>query len=56
MLARALEDDPTSVILWILYLFVYYSNMASMGKDDMFSCAVCFHIITLILLVSCIGL
>ncbi|CAB4301122.1 unnamed protein product [Prunus armeniaca] len=40
VLSRALEADPTSIILWIFYLLIYYSNMKSVGKDDMFSCAV----------------
>lgn len=40
VLSRALEADSASVILWILYLLIYYSNMKSVGKDDMFSYAV----------------
>ncbi|XP_050385172.1 uncharacterized protein LOC126801759 [Argentina anserina] len=40
VLSRGLEADPTSVILWVFYLLIYYSNMKSVGKDDMFSCAV----------------
>lgn len=40
MLSRALEAEPTSIILWIFYLLIYYSNMKSVGEDDMFSCAV----------------
>ncbi|KAL5569130.1 hypothetical protein UlMin_025705 [Ulmus minor] len=40
MLSRALEADPNSVILWIFYLLIYYSNINSVGKDDMFSYAV----------------
>ncbi|KAM5556297.1 hypothetical protein ABKV19_023939 [Rosa sericea] len=40
VLSRALEADPTSVVLWVFYLLIYYSNMKSVGKDDMFSCAV----------------
>lgn len=51
MLSRALEADPTSIILWIFYLLIYYSNMKSVGKDDMFSCAVCcYKILTLMIL------
>ncbi|KAA8534236.1 hypothetical protein F0562_031753 [Nyssa sinensis] len=40
VLARALEADPTSVVLWIVYLHIYYCNEKSIGKDDMFYCAV----------------
>ncbi|XP_048421401.1 uncharacterized protein LOC103948392 isoform X4 [Pyrus x bretschneideri] len=40
VLSRALEAEPTSIILWIFYLLIYYSNMKSVGEDDMFSCAV----------------
>lgn len=45
VLSRALEADSASVILWILYLLIYYSNMKSVGKDDMFSYAVCYFIL-----------
>lgn len=48
MLSRALEADPTSVVLWVFYLLIYYSNMKSVGKDDMFSCAVCYYIIPIL--------
>lgn len=44
VLSRALETDPTSVTLWIFYLLIYYSNTKSVGKDDMFSHAVCYYI------------
>ncbi|KAL6126603.1 hypothetical protein ACLB2K_074650 [Fragaria x ananassa] len=40
VLSCALEADPTSVVLWVFYLLIYYSNMKSVGEDDMFSCAV----------------
>ncbi|RAL54853.1 hypothetical protein DM860_013549 [Cuscuta australis] len=40
VLARALEADPTSALLWIVYLLVYYSNQKYIGKDDMFKHAV----------------
>ncbi|KAJ6429109.1 hypothetical protein OIU84_020696 [Salix udensis] len=40
MLSRAIEADPTSEALWMMYLLIYYSNMESIGKDDMFSYAV----------------
>ncbi|GAY45243.1 hypothetical protein CUMW_088050 [Citrus unshiu] len=40
LLSRALEADPTSEILWITYLLIFYSNTNSVGKDDMFSYSV----------------
>ncbi|XP_056161252.1 uncharacterized protein LOC115673039 isoform X2 [Syzygium oleosum] len=40
MLSRALEADPTSVVLWTVYLFIYYSEMKTTGKDDMYYIAV----------------
>ncbi|CAA7389649.1 unnamed protein product [Spirodela intermedia] len=40
LLARALEADPNSTILWIVYLHIYYRKEKSVGKDDMFSYAV----------------
>ncbi|KAI7745738.1 hypothetical protein M8C21_017546 [Ambrosia artemisiifolia] len=40
VLARALEEHPTSVLLWIVYLHIFYSNQKSIGKDDMFRYAV----------------
>ncbi|KAJ4830408.1 hypothetical protein Tsubulata_018084 [Turnera subulata] len=40
ILSRAIEADPTSEILWITYLLVYYSKFESVGKDDMFFLAV----------------
>ncbi|XP_057979454.1 uncharacterized protein LOC131165553 isoform X2 [Malania oleifera] len=36
MLSRALEKDPTSVILWVVYLLIFYANKNSIEKDDMF--------------------
>ncbi|CAN0837176.1 hypothetical protein LINGRAHAP2_LOCUS1723 [Linum grandiflorum] len=39
-LSRAIESDPTSEVLWIMYLLVYYSNIQSIEKNDMFSYAV----------------
>ncbi|KAI3995318.1 hypothetical protein MKX01_032120 [Papaver californicum] len=38
VLSRALEDDPASVVLWMVYLHMYYSNekVIGSGKDDMF--------------------
>ncbi|KAL8103027.1 hypothetical protein AgCh_027530 [Apium graveolens] len=40
VLARALEADPKSAVLWIVYLHIYYCNQKSIGKDDMFKYAV----------------
>ncbi|KAJ0752901.1 putative tetratricopeptide-like helical domain superfamily, zinc-finger domain-containing protein [Helianthus annuus] len=40
VLARALEEHPTSVLLWIVYLHIFYSNQKSIGKDDMFGYAI----------------
>ncbi|MCL7029872.1 hypothetical protein MKW94_014361 [Papaver nudicaule] len=38
VLSRALEADPTSVALWMVYLHMYYRNekVIGSGKDDMF--------------------
>lgn len=44
LLSRALEADPTSELLWIIYLLIFYSNAKSVGKDDMFSYAVCYYV------------
>ncbi|KAL2549193.1 putative zinc-finger domain [Forsythia ovata] len=40
VIARALESDATSAVLWIIYLQIYYCNQNSIGKDDLFLCAV----------------
>ncbi|KAK6228013.1 hypothetical protein SCA6_000353 [Theobroma cacao] len=40
LLSRALEADPASEILWIVYLLICYTHMTFVGKDDMFSYAV----------------
>ncbi|KAJ8768503.1 hypothetical protein K2173_022596 [Erythroxylum novogranatense] len=40
VLSRALEADPASEILWILYLLIHGSSFKLVGKDDMFSYAV----------------
>ncbi|XVE99534.1 hypothetical protein REPUB_Repub03eG0207300 [Reevesia pubescens] len=40
LLSRALEADPMSETLWIVYLLICYSHMTFVGKDDMFSYAV----------------
>lgn len=44
MLARALEVNPSCVVLWVVYLHVYYSTETSIGKDDMFLFAVCCYL------------
>ncbi|OVA18313.1 siRNA-mediated silencing protein NRDE-2 [Macleaya cordata] len=36
VLSRALEADPTSIVLWMVYLHIYYRNEKAIGKDDMF--------------------
>uniref|UniRef100_A0A0R0F5L3 Putative zinc-finger domain-containing protein n=1 Tax=Glycine max TaxID=3847 RepID=A0A0R0F5L3_SOYBN len=40
VLSKALDNDPTSVVLWIVYLLIYYGNLKPNEKDDMFLCAV----------------
>lgn len=45
MLSKALDNDPTSVVLWIVYLLIYYGNLKPNEKDDMFLCAVCFSLL-----------
>ncbi|XP_021647068.2 uncharacterized protein LOC110640171 isoform X2 [Hevea brasiliensis] len=40
ILSRAIEADPKSEILWITYLLIYYGNIKSIAKEDMFSYAV----------------
>ncbi|XP_010534671.1 PREDICTED: uncharacterized protein LOC104810174 [Tarenaya hassleriana] len=40
LLSRCLEADPTSEILWIVYLLIYHAHERSDGKDDMFTWAV----------------
>ncbi|QCE12869.1 hypothetical protein DEO72_LG10g4119 [Vigna unguiculata] len=40
VLSKALENDPTSEVLWIVYLLIYYGNLKPNDKDDMFLCAV----------------
>ncbi|GMH10702.1 hypothetical protein Nepgr_012543 [Nepenthes gracilis] len=42
VLSRALEADPTSLCLWIVYLLIFYSKAHgdSIDEDDLFSCAV----------------
>ncbi|XP_054801394.1 uncharacterized protein LOC129305366 isoform X2 [Prosopis cineraria] len=40
VLSRVLETDPTSVVIWIVYLLIYYGNLKPTGKDDMYLYAV----------------
>lgn len=40
VLSRALERDPKSVLIWIVYLHIYYMKEKDLGKDDMFLDAV----------------
>ncbi|XP_062202673.1 uncharacterized protein LOC133905004 isoform X2 [Phragmites australis] len=40
LLARAIEADPSTAILWVFYLHIYYQKDEGLGKDDMFSDAV----------------
>lgn len=40
ILARAIESNQGSAVLWIVYLLIYYSNQKSIGKDDLFQYAV----------------
>lgn len=40
MLSRALERDPKSILVWIVYLHIYYMKEKDLGKDDMFLDAV----------------
>ncbi|XP_065870973.1 uncharacterized protein [Euphorbia lathyris] len=40
VLSRAIEADPKSEVLWMTYLLIYYGNVKSVAKDDMFSYAV----------------
>ncbi|XP_010922378.1 uncharacterized protein [Elaeis guineensis] len=40
LLSRAMEAEPNSVILWVVYLHIYYRKESGIGKDDMFFHAV----------------
>ncbi|KAL5710951.1 hypothetical protein ACHQM5_021454 [Ranunculus cassubicifolius] len=40
MLSRAIETNPTSPALWIVYLHIHYRNATTIGKDDLFSHAI----------------
>ncbi|KAG5062608.1 hypothetical protein JHK85_003791 [Glycine max] len=40
VLSKALDNDPSSVVLWFVYLLIYYGNLKPNEKDDMFLSAV----------------
>ncbi|OIW07286.1 hypothetical protein TanjilG_11920 [Lupinus angustifolius] len=40
VLSKALETDPTSVVLWVVYLLICYANLKPNEKDDIFFFAV----------------
>lgn len=40
MLSRAIEVNPSSVAVWIIYLHIYYARETDIGKDDLFFHAV----------------
>ncbi|KAK4799179.1 hypothetical protein SAY86_024544 [Trapa natans] len=40
MLSHGLKASPTSVVLWIAYLVIYYSKTKPVEKDDMYDFAV----------------
>ncbi|XP_042461284.1 uncharacterized protein LOC122045222 isoform X2 [Zingiber officinale] len=35
ILSRAIESDPSSTILWVVYLHIFYMKEKGIGKDDM---------------------
>ena len=47
-LARSIESDPSTVILWVFYLHIYYQKDEGLGKDDMFSDAVNYLLVALL--------
>lgn len=47
-LARSIEADPSTVILWVFYLHIYYQKDEGLGKDDMFSDAVNYLLVALL--------
>jgi hypothetical protein len=51
-LARSIEADPSTVILWVFYLHIYYQKDEGLGKDDMFSDAVHYLLVILLLFSS----
>ncbi|PKU76261.1 hypothetical protein MA16_Dca015581 [Dendrobium catenatum] len=40
LLSHAIESDPSSVVLWVVFLHIYYRKEKAIGKDDMFLHAV----------------
>ncbi|XP_072975069.1 uncharacterized protein [Typha angustifolia] len=40
LLARAIETNPNSVLLWVIYLHIYYRKEKGIAKEDMFLDAV----------------
>ncbi|XP_042387873.1 uncharacterized protein LOC121979974 isoform X1 [Zingiber officinale] len=40
VLSRAIESHPTSAVLWVIYLHIFYMKEEGIGKDDMFLHAV----------------
>lgn len=48
MLSKALDNDPSSVVLWFVYLLIYYGNLKPNEKDDMFLSAVCSSLLLLL--------
>ncbi|KHN27216.1 hypothetical protein glysoja_025500 [Glycine soja] len=42
VLSKALDNDPSSVVLWFVYLLIYYGNLKPNEKDDMFLSALWF--------------
>jgi len=44
LLSQGLEGDPTSEILWAVYLLIYHAYEGSDGKD-MFSYGVCYPLL-----------
>jgi hypothetical protein len=40
ILSRALEANPTVVVLWVVYIGLFYNKESNIGTDDMFHHAV----------------
>jgi hypothetical protein len=40
ILSRALEANPSVVVLWVVYIGLFYNRESSIGIDDMFHHAV----------------
>ncbi|CAK9274570.1 unnamed protein product [Sphagnum jensenii] len=43
ILSRALEANPTVVVLWVVYIGLFYNKESNIGTDDMFHHAVGFN-------------